>query len=205
MILVAAVLVAAASVALCGGHLSNLARMRLEAVWSVAAALALQVLIISVIPGEVGGWRGPALQLASYVLGAIFLVANRRVPWLWLIGLGGALNLIAISSNGGVMPASAEALRRAGRVAHTAHFMNSRHLVHPKVAFLGDIFATPRHWPLANVFSVGDILLAVGAFLLLHTVGASKPVTAVRRMAGSWSPVGTDVPGATAVGPAGAE
>jgi hypothetical protein len=42
------------------------------------------------------------------------------------------------------------------------------------MAFLGDIFSTPRTWPLANVFSAGDVLLAVGAFLLLHSVCESR-------------------------------
>jgi hypothetical protein len=28
--------------------------------------------------------------------------------------------------------------------------------------FLGDVFAIPASWPLANVFSVGDLLIAIG-------------------------------------------
>ena len=55
-------------------------------------------------------------------------------------------------------------------------FLNSTSLQHPHLAFLGDNFSVPRTWPLANVFSAGDIVLAVGALLLLHSVCGSRPV-----------------------------
>lgn len=187
MVLVAAVLGAALSVVACGGHLYNLARLHLRATWTVIAALALQVLIISVIASSVDGWTGQCLQLVSYGLAAFFIVANRRVPWLWLVGLGGLANLVAIGANEGVMPASARALRAAGKVTRNGRFINSRPLPHPKLAFLGDIFSTPRHWPLANVFSIGDVLLAGGALLLLHTVCASRPSLAVQRALARWA------------------
>ena len=31
------------------------------------------------------------------------------------------------------------------------------------LAFLGDIMAVPEGWPLANVFSIGDVVLVIGA------------------------------------------
>jgi Family of unknown function (DUF5317) len=185
MILFAAMLAAALSVVATGGRLSLLGRVHLRAKWTVVAALALQVLIISVFPGQVDGWRGQALAMASYALGGVFLVANRRVPFLWLAGLGALCNLAAIGANGGVMPASTAALRAAGRWARKGNFINSRHLVHAKLAFLGDIFAIPRRWPLANVFSIGDVLLVVGAAALLHTVCASRATTAIARLSRS--------------------
>lgn len=189
MVLVAAVLVAALSVVVSGGAISNLGRLRLRARWTIVLALGVQVVIISVIPAAVNGWVGQLLQLVSYALGAAFLLANRHVPWLWLVGLGGLLNLIAIGANDGVMPASAKALRAAGRVAQKGRFINSRSLPHPRLAFLGDIFSVPRHLPLANVFSIGDVLLALGALLLLHAVCGSRPSLALQRTlgrAGRW-------------------
>jgi hypothetical protein len=44
----------------------------------------------------------------------------------------------------------------------------------PRLAFLGDIFATPASVPAANVFSVGDVLLVLGAFIFLHVVSESR-------------------------------
>ena len=33
---------------------------------------------------------------------------------------------------------------------------------------LGDVMAVPSGWPLANVFSIGDVLLVVGAAVIMH-------------------------------------
>jgi hypothetical protein len=183
VILVFAVAVAALSVPLLGGSLSELAALRIKGAWVIALALVLQVVIISVIPKEMLGWPGQTLELGAYVLAVAFLVINRRIPWLWLVGLGGLSNLVAIGANAGVMPASAVALRAAGRARHPGQFMNSTVLSHPHLAWLGDNFSIPRTLPLANVFSVGDVLLAVGALLLLHTVCASAPARALQRTA----------------------
>jgi hypothetical protein len=181
VILVFAVAVAALSVPLFGGSLGKLATARIKGGWTIALALVLQVVIISVIPKQMLGWRGQAVELASYVLAVAFLVINRRVPWLWLVGLGGLCNLVAIGANAGVMPASPVALRAAGRVRHPGQFMNSTVLSHPHLAWLGDNFSVPRTLPLANVFSVGDVLLAIGTLLLLHSLCSSAPARALRR------------------------
>jgi hypothetical protein len=47
-----------------------------------------------------------ALLVAAYPVGAVFLAANWQLPGMPLVGLGAALNLLAISVNGGVIPAS---------------------------------------------------------------------------------------------------
>jgi hypothetical protein len=66
------------------------------------------------------------------------------------------------------MPASRAALVAAGRATHTSHFANSTAMPHAHLAFLGDVFAWPHPLPLANVFSVGDVLLLIGAAMLIH-------------------------------------
>jgi len=175
VILVAVVVVAALTVPICGGSLGNLSSLRIRAAWAVLAALAVQVVIISVIPKEMRGWPGQALELVTYALAVVFLALNKRVPWLWLVGIGGLCNLVAIGANDGVMPASLVALRAAGRARHPGQFMNSTSLPAPRLAFLGDNFSLPKHFPFANVFSVGDVVLALGALLLLHSVGQSWP------------------------------
>lgn len=174
MLVLAGLLLAALSVPLAGGRLSALGDLRFRHTWLLAAGLGLQILVISVVPeGDPGLHR--AAHVVSYALGGAFVVANRRIPFLWLVGAGGGLNLAAIAANDGVMPADPSALRTAG-LALEDGFANSAPVAHPRLGFLGDIFAVPAGWPLNNVFSVGDILIVVGALVLLHRVGDSRLV-----------------------------
>ena len=83
-------------------------------------------------------------------------------------------NLAAIVANGGVMPASGDALEAAGLVTDVEQFTNSGVVADPNLLFLGDVFAVPAGSPLANVFSIGDVCMALGVFLLIHAVTASR-------------------------------
>jgi Family of unknown function (DUF5317) len=111
----------------------------------------------------------------------VFLAANWRVPGMRLVALGGALNLVAICANGGVMPASPAALAGAGLAGDEPGFQNSAAVADPRLAFLGDVFYVPASWPLSNVFSVGDVLIALGVAWALHRVSGS-------RLAPPWAP-----------------
>lgn len=151
-----------------GGRFSELAGLTVRWAWLVGAALVLQVVVISVLrtPPHL---LAAGLHLGSYGLAALFLWHNRRLAGLPLLAAGGAANLTAIAVNGGTMPARPAALRLAGIEPDPAHFANSMALVHPHLAWLGDVFAVPQ-WAglLANVFSLGDLALASGALWLLH-------------------------------------
>ena len=76
--------------------------------------------------------------------------------------IGGAANLITIVANGGYMPVSPEAVAAMGRLPKEG-YSNSRLLDGVVLGPLTDIFAMPTWIPLANVFSVGDALIGVGA------------------------------------------
>ena len=126
-----------------------------------------------------------ALNVASYVLDAYFLFANRRFAGLPIVALGAALNVLAITSNGGVMPANAAALRIAG-IDPRAGFDNSAHLAHAHLAFLGDMIPVPGPWPIGNVLSVGDLTIFVGALscaprLRVAPVPAHAPARGTRK------------------------
>jgi MFS family permease len=172
MFLLACLIASLVSVVVAGGRLTALADLRFRHQWLLALALALQVLIITVVPGG-GGWWHQAVHLATYVMAGAFVIVNRHVPFLWLVGAGGMMNFAAIAANRGVMPAKPQALAAAGLSAEPG-FANSAALPTPRLGFLGDIFAIPDAWPLANVFSIGDVCIVVGALVLLHRVGASR-------------------------------
>ena len=169
MILLVALVLVVASVPLTGKSLVGVRDVRLRAVHYVVAALGLQILIINVIPEVLPGVVAAVLHLLSYGLAAWFVVANRHVRGLCLIGIGGLCNLTAIAANGGVMPASPTAAAAAGLPAGDG-FVNSAADATARLWFLGDVFAVPRPVPLANVFSIGDLILLAGAAVCLHSL-----------------------------------
>jgi uncharacterized protein DUF5317 len=167
-----------ATVPLARGRLAALADVRFRAPWLALAAIAMQVVVISIVQGA--DWAHHVVHLASYGLIAAFLWFNRRLPFLWLAAIGGSLNLVAIAANGGVMPADPDALEAAGIEQNAGEFANSTAVAHPHLGFLGDVFAVPSSWPVSNVFSVGDVILVIAALLALHSVCGSR-LAAARR------------------------
>jgi hypothetical protein len=145
---------------LLGGHPARLAKVQLRHTGWIIGALAVQIVIIELLTGPDTLLR--AAHIATYLVAFWFMVVNRRIPGLWLIGLGAVLNGVTIAVNGGVLPARAGALRAAGLDTTTDGFVNSGTVLHPHLALLGDVFAIPTPLPLANVFSVGDVLIMVG-------------------------------------------
>ena len=167
------VLLAVATVPLLGGRLGALADLTLRRGELALLALALQVLVIVVIPDRLDGVHVP-VHLATYVLAGVVAWSNRGVPGVPLLALGGALNAAAIVANGGVMPAAPDALAMAGLESTTGEFSNSAAVSDAHLAFLGDVFAIPAELPLANVFSVGDVLIVAGVVWGVHRVCGSR-------------------------------
>ena len=169
-----------ATVPLAGGRIAALSELRFRAPGMLVAAILGQILIVSIVPQGSATFH-TAVHIASYLVVAGFVVLNRRIPWVWLVALGGALNFTAIAANGGVMPAAPRALEKAGFALDPAGFTNSGAVSHPHLQFLGDVFWVPSSLPVSNVFSIGDVLILVGALLAMHCICASR--LALRRFA----------------------
>ena len=161
------------TVPLAGGRLSRLADVRLRSSGLIVVALALQVLMASVIPDAPRALL-VSLHAASYVLIAWTLWVNRALPGLLVIAAGGATNAGVIALNGGTLPASARALTEAGFTIDPAEFKNSGVVQDPVLPWLGDIMATPAWLPFRNVISIGDLVVLVGAAVLLHVACRSR-------------------------------
>src|SRR4051812_38148531 len=175
MILGLAYLLCLLSVPLARGPVSALAEVEPRGPGLGGAAIAIQLVIVSVVPGDVGPLAEP-LHVVSYLFLGAFAWANRRIAGLPVIALGGLLNFVCITANGGVMPADPDALAAIGRSPASGEFVNSTALADPKLAFLGDTIPTPASWAVANVYSFGDLLILIGAFVLLHVACGSRLV-----------------------------
>jgi hypothetical protein len=182
MLVALAACVALATVIITGGRLAELALVRLRHSYLVPLALGAQIMVVSLVPGSFEGLHKP-VHIATYAALAAFLWSNRHLPGLVIIAVGAAGNAAAITANGGVMPASAAALARAGMPADKGtEFANSAAMESAKLSWLGDVFAVPASWPISNVFSIGDLLIAIGLTTTLHWCCQSRLAICAARL-----------------------
>jgi hypothetical protein len=130
------------------------------------AGLLVQVLLFTAAGDRLAGDLGPAIYILSTLAVLVAVARNWRLIGMPIVALGALSNLVAITANGGFMPADAGALARAGFGGPGDH-TNSVVLSHPAVQPLTDIFALPAGVPLANVFSVGDVLIGAGVVVVI--------------------------------------
>jgi hypothetical protein len=178
------VLVAVPVGILLGGTIRRIGDLRLRAAWLFFVAIALQLVAF---PFGFFPWRtdetvATVLWLASYALLIAGVVVNRQISGISLVAMGMGANVLAIVANGGSMPVLPDAMRAAGDdyVAQA----NSTAVSDPNVSWLVDRWAAPDWIPLANVFSVGDVVIGAGAaVIVLAAMGVRLPRMAVRRRA----------------------
>jgi hypothetical protein len=175
--------------ALLGGSFANLERLSLRLAWLVVVALLIQIVAFSPLGARLPHPVVIALHIASYGLLLACVAVNLRRPPLMCLGVGLLSNAVTIVVNGGYMPASRAALRLAGLPVSVQPHNNSELAgPHTHLAFLGDVFALPHAVPLANIFSVGDILIALGVAWLI--VEAMRTPAAADGLAEDETPVG---------------
>jgi hypothetical protein len=159
-----------------GGRLGNLANLDLRAVWLFFAAVALQLVAFPLpfFPWATGETTASALWLVSYGLLIVAALLNARITGVPIVALGMLLNVAAIVANRATMPVLPGAMRDAGRTDVVVN--NSTAADDPALPWLVDRWAAPDWIPLANVFSVGDVVIAVGAVVLvLAAMGVRLP------------------------------
>jgi len=125
-------------------------------------------LLVGAVARAVAPFLG-GLRLVTKKIGLLLIaligVINRGVPGAWLIGIGSALNFLVISVNGG-MPVDPGALVAAGKSIPN----DGLHLVlgpDTRLGFLADVLLAPV---VNNIYSAGDVFLAVGGFWMVFRV-----------------------------------
>lgn len=158
-----------------GGKWSNLSSFRFEKPWLVLAAIGMQAAIFNPVwdkyisAGSMTRW----LYIFSILVLIIFVIFNRDIYGLCVLGTGVLLNSAAIIANNGYMPSSMTALKSilpperidllySGSASYNVVLITE----HTRLKFLCDIFYIPN----INVYSAGDILIAVGAFITIQQI-----------------------------------
>jgi Family of unknown function (DUF5317) len=149
-----------------GGTLSNLARLKFRWPWLLVAAVALRyVVVFSPLSRVEGAQYAYAASLAVIVLWTVWHL--RLLPGVWLVTLGGTLNLIVVLANGGRMPVDATlAAHQLGGILVQRGHIGQYAVMGPdtNLAFLGDWLSLG---PLPEAYSPGDLLIAMGIALVI--------------------------------------
>jgi lipoprotein signal peptidase len=144
-----------------GGRAAGLAALEFRWIPLALGGFAVQIALFAGPVSDRVGDLGPAIYVASTAAVLVAVLRNVRIPGLAIVAAGALSNLAAIVANGGFMPASPAAALAAGRSAATT-YSNSAIVDGAALAPLTDMFALPRWLPFNNVFSIGDVLIAVG-------------------------------------------
>jgi uncharacterized protein DUF5317 len=173
MLMVFIVILVSALALLRGGSLGHFVDLRLR--WGLLAAAGLVVQLLIFTPfletPLIVGLTAP-LYILSMALLIGWVAANWRIPGMGIMAAGLLMNAAAIVANGGHMPVSPEQARYAGTIGRYATdglAVSNNSVVAAdgvRLWLLTDILALPAGFPFANVYSIGDLLLTVGACVL---------------------------------------
>lgn len=166
-------------------------------------AFGIQLLVIE-------GFAAPTILLIlglflSHLLLLVVVAVNRRLWGIRILGIGLALNLLAIACNGGLMPATQETLSRASmsdladgvEIGH--HIPGTKNVLLERSSIklypLTDILVIS--FPSTKAYSVGDLLIAIGMMLALGEIagriirkpGAHTVEPPSRRGVPTWLPI----------------
>ena len=173
-----------------GGSPTRLGDLRFRWAPLIALGLFVQVLLFSTPVGNELGDLAAWVYVASNLAVLAAVAVNLAIPGLAVVLVGGVSNLVAIVANGGYMPVSPEALAAMGRAPREG-YSNSVPREDVVLGPLTDIFTMPAWVPMSNVFSVGDILIGLGAAIAIVTAMHGRGPL-IDRTAGTLASANTD-------------
>lgn len=157
--------------------------------WLVSVAIIPQILAFYLpATGHLFSKEAASVALVGSQIGlCLFVWMNRRTPAFWILGLGLVLNLTVILANGGLMPVSPETIMwlmpdlPAESWQIGERFGRSKDIVllpsQTVFPWLSDRFVTPTWYPQSAAFSLGDVVIALGAFYFLWQAGGGQTTT----------------------------
>ena len=169
MIFLAGIVLGLGAGLLAGGRIENLARLRFR--WPlllVGAVLVREAILVTPLNTVEGAQY-------VYLLALVVIVAWanwhwRRVAGIWIVSIGASLNVLVIAANGARMPVAPAV---AG-VLLKRHTLGQYTLMghHTNLNLLGDWIKLPL---LPEVYSIGDVIIAVGLAIVVFLAIRNPP------------------------------
>jgi hypothetical protein len=167
-----------------GGKLQNLAHIRIKHSWLFVAAIAVMGGVEIIGSTKFATEIRTVIRLANiaqYVLLLAAIGINLHLREMWLAGGGTFLNALVVTANGGVMPVSGWALQIVGYEEMLRPKVVSRFVRHsiitPETHLkpIADIIPLPKLlFFQPQVFSIGDVLIAIAVFALVQNYMVAK-------------------------------
>ena len=157
-----------------GGKISRFKNINFKKMWLFIIAILIQYFLFSINHiEEVHLFDNlfkylKQLIIISYILLFIGIIINLRYKSLWLILAGSILNFIVLLANGWKRPVLEEGLKLVG--IDTLLPLYIPILEETKLSILGDIIIVSKPYPFPHVFSIGDIIISLGLFMLIQEI-----------------------------------
>lgn len=116
----------------------------------------------------------------SYLLLFIGIYFNRSMLAFKIVFVGIFLNFLVIMANGGQMPVSGETMVSIGLIDNMMNIRDGKIITHvlmndhTALKYLGDIFALGKPYPRPKIFSIGDVVMALGIFIYIQDIMIKK-------------------------------
>ncbi len=165
--LVAGVVVAILVGYLRKGKISNFEYVKIKLWYLVTVAFLIQ--FISINAQFVNDRLFYLLHLLSYVIIMSVFIINRHLFSVWIIGAGHIMNFIVIAFNDGKMPV--RMTERIMTLTGGNPYFDRGHMMlteMTKFKIFADLFVLDVPVIPISVFSIGDVLLVVGIFILVQ-------------------------------------
>ncbi|MFZ3172105.1 MAG: DUF5317 domain-containing protein [Carboxydocellales bacterium] len=155
----------------------TLTKLPIKAIYLPFIAFGSQYCLDVIAASQFGGlqdWLG-IVHSASYLLLFWWIYLNRSLSGIWWIAGGTLLNFLVIIANQGFMPVDPGRLPEEVRL-NLLNGLNGTHRLlsaDSALYFLADIFYLS--WPFQELDSIGDVLLAAGAGIVLFRGMQNQP------------------------------
>lgn len=165
-----------------GGSFSNIKDANLEKWYFIISGFLVEFTAVFMASKGVRFFIDNIMPIhcLSYLLLFAGIYFNRRILAFKIIFIGIFLNFIVIMANGGQMPVSGEAMLNIGLIENMHNIRDGKIITHALInnhtvfKFLGDIFVLPEPYPRPKIFSIGDVIMAVGIFMYIQEIMIKK-------------------------------